>query len=119
MSMTFKYGVPFPPRQQAAPEEEPEAIRAKYGVPFPPRQQAAPGGQGRDIAGRLLYEQGLVEGRRQILTWMGEALDTLLPMAQPTNMGMVLFEGLRRQIVKYLLSGGNPLEKDGGESGDG
>jgi hypothetical protein len=115
MSILAKYGSPFP-RQPVVPER---GIVAKYGAPFPPRQQAVPGGQGDDPA-QVAYDRGLVEGRRQILTWVKEAIDHLFRWPGiATPMGHVLIEGFRRQVDKYILSGGNPLEKDGGQFDDG
>ncbi len=112
MSMTFKYGASFP-RRPSVPKVVPVI--------------ALPEESGRretDITVKIIdayslhhYEQGLVEGRRQILTWMKEALDMFIPMAAPTAVGALLIEGLRSQIDKYLLSGGNPLEKTEESSG--
>ena len=98
MSLIAKYGALFP-RQTSVPEIVPRIDLPKE-----------PGNRETGIATRVVYEQGLVEGRRQILIWMKEAIDTLIPMAQPSAMGKVLIAGLRQQVDKYLLSGKNPLE---------
>lgn len=96
MSMTFKYGASFP---------------------HPPVMPALSETRGSDNPAQIAYDRGLMEGRRQILTWMKEALDMFIPMAAPTAVGALLIEGLRSQIDKYLLSGGNPLEKTEESSG--
>ena len=144
MPIRAKYGAPFPsrvsfpPRQRAVPGKEPEIVVTKYGVPFPhrqtavsesipiygapmlpPRQPAVPEIQGSDDPSQIAYDRGLVEGRRQILTWTKTAIDLLGPMLQMSPAGQILVDGFRRQIVKYLQSGENPLEKGGGQSDDG
>ena len=115
MAMTFKYGASFP-HQPVVPELGTKIVSV-YDVPFPPRPQATPGTGKSDNPAQVAYDRGLMEGRRQILMWMKEELDMFIPMASPTAMGALLIEGLRGQVDKYLLSGGNPLEKTEESSG--